>query len=297
MDKRLCRHEYGFLELVDPPTEDQLTEYYAQKYYQSEQSGYRKTYPPEELAAIKLRIDLRASHADGIRGSTAPGRLLDVGCGEGFVLTAYAARGWDVEGIDHSLTGVEIMNPDQVPYVTQGNLFSLLEDRVAAGATYDLVWLGNVLEHVTNPVNLLHALHAVLKPSSLLVVTVPNDGSAYHEMLLESGAIPERFWIAIPDHLSYFTYDSFETTVKATNWKICDMQGDFPIDLFLGHAASNYVTDPAQGPAAHAARLQLENMIGAAGLKKANAFYTALAGVALGRSLTAYLTPNKETSA
>ena len=294
MDKRLRRHEYGFLELVDPPSEDQLTEYYAQKYYQSEQSNYRKSYPPEELAAIQLRINLRAAHADSIRASTKPGRILDVGCGEGFVMAAYEARGWYVEGIDHSLKGVENMNPDQAAHVTQGNLFSLLEDRVAAGTTYDLVWLGNVLEHVTNPVDLMHALHATLKPAGLLVATVPNDGSTYHEMLLQSGAIPERFWIAIPDHLSYFTRASFETTAKATNWAVRDMQGDFPIDLFLSHSASNYVADRAQGPAAHSARLQLENMIGAAGIDKANAFYSALAGVGLGRNLTAYLSPNEE---
>lgn len=296
MDKRLRRHEYGFLELVSPPSEDELTEYYAQKYYQSEQSNYRKSYPPEELAAIQLRIELRAAHADSIRASSTPGRMLDVGCGEGFVLAAYAARGWSVEGIDHSLTGVEMMNPDQVPHVTQGNLFALLEERVAAGTTYDLVWLGNVLEHVTNPVDLLHALQAIVKPSGLLVATVPNDGSTYHEALLQSGAIPERFWIAIPDHLSYFTRASFEATAKATNWAVRDMQGDFPVDLFLSHEGSNYVADRDQGPAAHAARLQLENMIGEAGIEQANAFYTALAGVGLGRNLTAYLSPNKDTS-
>ena len=296
MDSLLRRHEYGFLELVDPPSEDELIEYYAHKYYQSEQSNYRKSYPSEELAAIHLRIELRAAHADSIRASSTPGRMLDVGCGEGFVLATYAARGWSVEGVDHSLTGVQTMNPDQAQHVTQGNLFSLLEDRVAAGTTYDLVWLGNVLEHVTNPVDLLHALQAIVNPSGLLVATVPNDGSTYHETLFQSGAIPERFWIVIPDHLSYFTRPSFETTAKATNWAVRDMQGDFPVDLFLSHIGSNYVADRGQGPAAHAARLQLENMIGEAGLEKANAFYSALAGVGLGRNLTAYLQPNKETS-
>ncbi len=148
---------------------------------------------------------------------------------------------------------------------------------------------------MTNPVDLMRALHAIMKPSGLLVVAVPNDGSAYHEALLQSGAIPERFWIAIPDHLSYFTRASLETTAEATNWAVRDVQGDFPIDLFLSHPASNYVADREQGPAAHSARLGLENMIGAAGTDKANAFYTALAGVGLGRNLIAYLSPNEET--
>lgn len=90
------------------------------------------------------------------------------------------------------------MNPDQVG---QGNLFALLEDRVSVGATHDMVRLGNVLEHVTNPVELLRALHAIPKPLGLLVAIARKDGSVYHEMLLENGAIPQRFWITW--HLSH----------------------------------------------------------------------------------------------
>lgn len=294
MDRRLRRHEYGFLELVDPPTEEQLTQYYAGKYYQSEQGNYRSSYPPEELAAIKLRIALRAAQVDHLRGTEAPGCLLDVGCGEGFVLAAYEAEGWDVEGIDHSVEGVKGMNPDQLHNVRQGNLFTLLADKVATGAAYDVVWLGNVLEHVNNPVELMRAIHTIVKPSGLLVATVPNDGTPYHEALFDSGTIPDRFWIAIPDHLSYFTRDSLARTAEATGWKVHEIQGDFPIDLFLSHPGSNYVADRAQGAAAHSARLKLETMIGRAGMDAANEFYTALAGVGLGRNLTAYLAPNKE---
>ena len=296
MDNRLRRHKYGFLELASPPSDADLTAYYEQKYYQSEQSNYRKHYAPEELHAIRLRVALRASQADRLRGSEQAGRLLDVGCGEGFVLAAYQAKGWHVTGIDHSIEGVETMNPEQVPNVEQGNLFSLLDDYAQAAERYDLVWLGNVLEHVIDPVTLLQKLHGLVKPDGLLVVTVPNDGSAYQEHLFETGVISERFWIAVPDHLSYFTADSLAQTAQATNWMVQDIQGDFPIDLFLSHSGSNYVADRAQGPGAHAARLNLEAIIGRSGPTAANAFYSALAGVGLGRNITAYLTPNPETT-
>lgn len=296
MDRRLQRHEYGFLELVTPPDEDELTKYYADKYYQSEQGNYRSRYSPEEHAVIELRIKLRATQADQLRGTNDPGRLLDVGCGEGFVLSAYEANGWDVEGIDHSIEGVRGMNPDQLKNVRQGNLFRLLEDYVAAGSAYDIVWLGNVLEHVRNPVDLMRSIHAIVKPSGLLVATVPNDGTPYHEELFDSGAIPDRFWIAIPDHLSYFTRESLARTAEATGWMVRKIQGDFPIDLFLSHPGSNYVADRTQGGLAHSARLTLEAMIGRAGMDAANEFYTALAGVGLGRNLVAYLAPNKENT-
>lgn len=292
IDTRLRRHSYGFLELAEKPDAATLAKYYAEKYYQSEASSFRHSYPQDELEIIKLRIRLRSARAREIMGRNTPGRMLDVGCGEGFVMAAYAADGWEVSGMDHSRAGVASMNPQMVSRVEQGNLFELLDRRIAAGEKYDLVWLGNVLEHVLDPVGLLVALRSLVEPGGLLVVVVPNDGNRYHEELFSDGRVPERFWIAVPDHLSYFTRESLLRTASETGWEARDMQGDFPVDLFLAHEASNYVADRTQGPAAHAARLRLERVIASAGLNEANAFYSALAGVGLGRNMVAYLAPD-----
>lgn len=293
-DARLRRHPLGFLELVDKPDEEALAQYYAEKYYQSEVGSFRKSYPEDELEVIRLRIALRAARARALMDMSGPGRLLDVGCGEGFALAAFHEEGWSVAGIDHSRAGVEAMNPQIAAHVEQGNLFELLDRRIAADERFDLLWLGNVLEHVLDPVALLNALRRVLAPGGLLVVVVPNDGSDYHEELFAEGHVNERFWIAIPDHISYFTAESLWRTATATGWAMRELQGDFPIDLFLAHESSNYVADRAKGPAAHAARLRLERLIGRAGQEAANRFYSALAGVGLGRNMVAYLSPAGE---
>lgn len=292
MDPRLQRHPFGFLELAEKPDEETLATYYAEKYYQSEASNYRHRYPDEELEVIRLRIRLRSARALEIIGRAGPGRILDVGCGEGFVMAAFAEEGWQVAGIDHSIAGVEGMNPHMADRVEQGNLFELLNHRIEAAEQYDLVWLGNVLEHVLDPIGLLRALRGLVAPGGLLVAVVPNDGNRYHEELFSDGLVPERFWIAVPDHISYFTADSLRRTAAETGWDIRDLQGDFPIDLFLADDASNYVADRSKGPAAHAARLRLERVIARAGPEAANRFYSALAGVGLGRNMVAYLAPN-----
>lgn len=193
--------------------------------------------------------------------------------------------------MDFSVAGVEAMNQGMADRVVQGDLFDLLHARIASGQTYDIVWLGNVLEHVLDPIELLISLRGLLVPGGLLVATVPNDGSAYQEALLEAGAIDRRFWVAIPDHLSYFTAESLRASAAATGWDTLDILGDFPIDWFLAHPGSNYVDDPARGRDAHIARLRLEALIGAAGPEAANHFYSALASVGLGRNLTAFLRP------
>lgn len=291
-DPRLRPHPLGFLEVVERPTPEQLAEYYAENYFQNEAGNFRKSYPPKELEVIRLRIAHRAEHARALLGHEKPGRLLDVGCGEGFVLDIFHRLGWQVEGLDYSRAGVQQMNPDHAEHVEQGDVFALLDVRIAAKEEYTLVWLGNVLEHVLDPVSLLTSLRPLVAPNGLLVVTVPNDGNEYQEELYASGAISQRFWIAIPDHMSYFTADSLHRTAEATGWACLAIQGDFPIDLFLAHEGSNYVADRSRGPAAHRARIALEHLIAKRGVEAANRFYTALAEVGLGRNLTAFLRPN-----
>ena len=293
-DTRLRRHALGFLEVVDRPTPAELSDYYERQYYQSERGSFRKEYPPDELACINLRIELRTAQALAFRQSTGRGRLLDVGCGEGFVLSRFAKEGWRVEGIDFSMAGVEEMNPDMAPFVEQGDIFRLLEARMSRGTQYDLVWLGNVLEHVLDPVGLMHSLRRLVRSDGVLVVTVPNDGTSYHEGLFSDGLIDRRFWVAIPDHMSYFSAESLRNISEATAWNVGALLGDFPIDLFLANPASNYVNDSSKGPHAHAARLRLEAIIGAKGPEAANRFYSSLADVGLGRNLTAILRPKHQ---
>ena len=291
-DARLRRHSFGFLEAVDRPTPQALSEYYEQAYYQNEaSSSFRKSYSPEELEVIELRIAQKAAQARMLLSNDQPGSLLDVGCGEGFVLRYFERLGWQVQGIDYSRAGVQQVNPAYADHVEQGDVFELLEARIASEKQYDLVWLGNVLEHVLDPVSLLQSLRCLVAPDGLLVVTVPNDGTPYHEELYATGTIPDRFWIAVPDHLSYFTADSLRRTAEATGWDCLSIQGDFPIDLFLAHDGSNYVADRSQGAAAHRARLMLERLIGQAGIEASNRFYAALVDVGFGRNLTAFFRP------
>jgi 2-polyprenyl-3-methyl-5-hydroxy-6-metoxy-1,4-benzoquinol methylase len=292
-DSRLRYNKIGFLEVVDKPSPEMLQAYYAERYYQTERGNYQKTYSEKETAYLNLKIAQKASVVDRFSKNKVPRSFLDVGCGEGFALAWFSTNNWSVEGIDYSIAGLETMNPAMLPYVESGDLFEILDRRISEGKRHDLVWLNNVLEHVPDPVALLKSLQHLVAPDGMLVVTVPNDGSIYQEFLLENGNISDRFWIAIPDHLSYFTYDSLLQITEACGWKCNEIIAEFPIDFFLLHPGSNYILDRAQGSFAHQARIQLDLMIGDHySHDKINEFYGALARIGLGRDLTAFISPS-----
>jgi SAM-dependent methyltransferase len=108
-----------------------------------------------------------------------PGRrVLDVGCGTGFLLERLAGRGWSGVGID--------LSPESVAIARERLRRLGGEDRlsVAVGSAYeppegpfDVIALTDVLEHLEEPRRCLAALRERLAPGGLVVVGTPNRRS------------------------------------------------------------------------------------------------------------------------
>lgn len=106
------------------------------------------------------------------------GRVLDIGCGTGFLLERLAERGFSGVGID--------LSPESVAHARRRLAEVGAADRLTAevGSAYeppdgpfDLIALTDVLEHLEDPRACLAALRAVLAPDGLLVISTPNRRS------------------------------------------------------------------------------------------------------------------------
>ncbi len=169
-DERFCYRrclDCATLSLVDVPRD--LGRFYPPSYY--------RLPPAEELDRL---IPTEAHKVAFLRARVEPGRLVEIGPGEG--VFAYAARraGFDVTAIemdaracDHlrDAVGVRAINSDDPATVLAG----LPPSRAIA------MW--HVLEHLPDPAGVLTAAAANLEPGGVLALGTPNPGSLQFRVL------------------------------------------------------------------------------------------------------------------
>jgi 2-polyprenyl-3-methyl-5-hydroxy-6-metoxy-1,4-benzoquinol methylase len=285
---------YGFRQLAQLPDADELRRYYSQRYYQEGTAGYRDEYDELEAEHIQAAAARKVAAARRFAPSLpATGSLLDVGCGEGYVLALFAAEGWDVVGVDFSSSAVAQHHPELAPLVETGDLFESLDRVLAGGKRFDLLWLDNVLEHVLDPERLLRQCRHVMAPHGALVVEVPNDFSIVQRDLVRLGLIEDSAWVFVPDHVSYFDRSSLVALADAAGWECGGCIADMPIDWFLYHPLSNYYRNPDAGPGAHRARMAIDVLLSRQPSEDVLALLEAMAQVGLGRQIIAVFTPRR----
>jgi 2-polyprenyl-3-methyl-5-hydroxy-6-metoxy-1,4-benzoquinol methylase len=281
------RHPLGFYQVAPTPDDAWLKDYYDRVYYQElTSSTYQKEYGADELEYIHNRSRISESLWRRETGGEA-GRLMDVGCGEGFFMKHFVQRGWEVAGCDYSDHGLKTQNPDLEPFFVKGDVYDILTTHRDRKTTFDLVNLSNVLEHVVDPAGLLTSIAGIMHPRSVLRIQVPNDYSAFQAMLVEKGFSTET-WFVPPDHLNYFTFASLAALLESTGYHVVAQLADFPIELFLCNQHSNYCFDRSKGPEAHKARVLVDNFLVAQGWEAYVEYASAAAKCGYGRSIEAF---------
>ncbi|MFF5866577.1 class I SAM-dependent methyltransferase [Pseudomonas sp. NPDC012596] len=98
-----------------------------------------------------------------------PERVLDLGCGEGWLLRALADRGIDAVGVDGDAVLVEAARAAGSSAVHKASYEQLAAEEVDIGGDYDLVCANFALLH-QDIIPLLAAMKALLAPSGTMVI-------------------------------------------------------------------------------------------------------------------------------
>lgn len=291
ISEKVILNEFGFYQLREIPDAETLKKYYESKYYQNDKGHYSKQYSQDELTFLFNKLEQKY-YVINKRLNLNQGKLLDIGSGEGWALNFFKRKGWEVVGIDYSDFGCKTHNPDCIPQLIIGDIDEKINDICNSESRYDVVWLDNVLEHVPDPSFLLKRLYTVTATNGILVVEVPNDFSVIQEELLKNEHITKPFWIAIPDHISYFNLKSLLALSRQAGWDNKYYMSDFPIDFNLFNEYTNYIKNPSVGKSCHHARVELENIIHNISVEKAATLFHSYADLGLGRQIIAFFQKN-----
>jgi len=288
MNTDLIKSKHGYYSVKNLPSEAELAEYYEKKYYQEAKGSYEIEYDREEVAYFFNKISERAYILEKYLGGKETVSFLDVGCGEGWALAFFKKKGWDVLGLDFSSFGCKKFNPECLDNLIVGNVYQNLNELIAKGIKFDVVWVDNVLEHVIDPDALINDFKKIISPSGILVIDVPNDFSLIQNYVFDKGYIHNKYWVVVPDHLSYFSKNSLENLLNSNGWESVICLGDYPIDWNLLNANTNYVADKTKGKSCHRERIEFENLIHTMPMDKVVDFYRSMCDLGLGRLITGF---------
>lgn len=248
--------QHGFLRVSPEPSDEEIRKFYAQEFYSGEYKNFNNsTLEVQERDADyhRMQREMLLATVERLLGRKIAGSaVLDFGCGWGLTLQFLSEHGAHCHGLDPS--------PEAVAYCQSKGLTVEVGDidnfGALADASYDVVLLQNVLEHLKDPEHALKRLCERMRPGGVIVCAVPNDFNALQLCAAELHQLPQ-WWVAPPAHLSYFNGDSLSSLMRGCGFAPRHLECSFPLEMFLLFG-DNYIGNAALGRASHEKRMNFE---------------------------------------
>ena len=199
---------------LDPrPTGEELKELYTRDYFASQ---YDEGAEPGSVE-FKKWLSLLEHRVRFFRKEKACGRLLDVGCGNGYFMALCRSKGYDVQGMDVSTWAATYATKTLGLTVHIGQI----DDVDLLGDQFDIITMWHLLEHTRNPRHVLEKVKGWLEGDGILAVEVPNyegrDARVYWEDWI-GWQFPFHFFHFTPTCLRRLPTDCGFHLVKAKDY-------------------------------------------------------------------------------
>jgi 2-polyprenyl-3-methyl-5-hydroxy-6-metoxy-1,4-benzoquinol methylase len=142
-------------------------------------------------------------------------RILDLGCGNGFVASRLSELGHDVTGIDAAIDGIKVaQSTHSKTHFQQGSIY---EDEWPdiVKESFDCVISLEVVEHLFYPKVLFKRSYELIKDSGYLVVSTPYHGYLKNLALSLTNSWDKHFDVTWDGgHIKFFSQTTLERMAK-----------------------------------------------------------------------------------
>lgn len=145
---------------------------------------------------------------DKIEKRIRPGKMLDIGCNVGTFLNRAKKRGWEIAGMEANPRACEICRNNNI--LIHEGFFDASVAKTLSQEPFDCVVMNDSIEHFSNPLETLHLVRTLLKPSGLLCLTTPNMDSF----------LAKVFQVKPREHLFYFTKETLTKLLEQAMLKV-----------------------------------------------------------------------------
>jgi SAM-dependent methyltransferase len=166
--------------------------------------------PDYQAGRENRRLQMAKILNRGLRSFGRPGSLLDIGAGTGLLVHEASVLGWDAIGVEPSRWCVETAKRENGIDLRQGTF----PHPELIGRKFDSITLIDVIEHVTDPLDLLRSVRSQLNDDGVLIVSTPDVDSVCARLA------GRRWWHYRAAHLCFFNSGSMEVALSSAGLRL-----------------------------------------------------------------------------
>lgn len=187
----------------------------------------RETTPDFDIEDIYHKFEYqnqyRVNYLEQEIGLQKEWKILDYGCGYGFLMEMLLREGYQVEGLEISADRLEVIK------ARQGDLnkiysFNILDNEVSVPkemiGKYDCVMSFHLIEHISAPIHFLCQLKKMIRKGGYLLMEMPNISNILMDLSPEFND-----YNYIRDHVAYYTPELIRKLCEDAGFSVIRQRG------------------------------------------------------------------------